>query len=212
MNKIAIIDYGAGNLFSVSSALRRVAKEHNAEIEILITNDATELDNASHIILPGVGAFADCINNLRGCDGMIAAMNEQIFTHNKPFLGICVGMQMLFDYGNEYGRHAGLGWLKGEIMPLSASPDLRVPHMGWNELRKLRPHPLLNGVNDGDDVYFVHSYYAVCENETDMLATTDYGCIIPAIIGKNNIMGTQFHPEKSHNIGATILNNFLSLF
>ncbi len=208
MKKIAIIDYGAGNLFSVRAALKRGGLSDDA---IFFTQNPAELSTATHIILPGVGAFADCITSLKAHDGMIAAMEREIFTNYKPFLGICVGMQMLFEYGNEHGRHAGLGWLAGEVVKLEASDGIKIPHMGWNELHNIRPHALLKGVQGGDDAYFVHSYHAKCTKSEDILATAEYGGTIAAVVGRNNIFGVQFHPEKSHKIGAIILDNFLNM-
>ncbi len=237
MKKIAIIDYGAGNLFSVRAAIMRSfaahnepssnselssdeksASNHNASSNNPLSDDniffaQTPLDlaKASHIILPGVGAFADCITTLQSYKGMIAAMEHEIFTNHKPFLGICVGMQMLFEYGNEHGRHAGLGWLEGEVKALQPFPEIKIPHIGWNELHNVSPHPLMASVQNGDDAYFVHSYHATNVNQAHILATTEYGQQIIAVIGKDNILGTQFHPEKSHKTGAIILDNFINI-
>lgn len=207
MSKIVIIDYGAGNLFSVASALKRINVN-----DFCISHDADVLATATHIILPGVGAFVDCMNGLKSQSGLLEALNKAVLEGRIPFLGICVGMQMLFEYGNEGGKHAGLGWIKGEIISLSETIDsqFRVPHMGWNELNIKQQHPLINGVNDGDDAYFVHSYHAITD-ANNVLATCNYGSEINAIISQNNIMGTQFHPEKSHKIGEKILQNFVNM-
>jgi imidazole glycerol-phosphate synthase subunit HisH len=204
MVKIAIIDYGAGNLFSVASAIKRISSA-----DFFISSDAAKITTATHIILPGVGAFADCMNGIKSKAGLLEALNKEVLVNKKPFLGICVGMQMLFDYGNEHGRYAGLGWIKGEVVALKPK-SLKVPHMGWNELQITQNHELLNGVNDGDDAYFVHSYHALT-NDSNVIATCDYGEQINAIIAQQNIMGTQFHPEKSHKAGEKILRNFISM-
>lgn len=208
--KIAIIDYGAGNLFSVQAAFTRL---NLAGVEIVITDNAQQVQDASHIVLPGVGAFADCLQALQGCRGMISALERAVFTHHTPFLGICVGMQLLCEKGTEGGVHAGLGWLKGEITALTADPaqNIRIPHMGWNSLHLTQPHALLEGIGEGDDVYFVHSYHAHLSDATQIIATTDYGQTITAMVAHENIMGTQFHPEKSHRHGEAILANFVKM-
>jgi glutamine amidotransferase len=204
---VAIIDYGSGNLRSVAKAFEYVA---NAE-KIHITNAPAALAEASHIVLPGVGAYGDCMRGLKAVSGMIPALREQVLERKKPFLGICVGMQMLFERGHEHGQHEGLGWLKGEVVPIECNPPLKVPHMGWNELDIKATHPLLSGIGKGDHAYFVHSYHARCGNASDLLATVDYGQSLAAVVGQGNIMGTQFHPEKSQATGLQLLKNFLGL-
>lgn len=204
---VIIIDYGSGNLRSVAKAFEHVAKEK----KILVTKNPHDLVNASHIVLPGVGAYGDCMKGLSALPGMVETLSEQVLSDKKNFLGICVGMQLLFERGLEHGEHKGLGWLKGDVVKLSPSDvSLKIPHMGWNGLSKKREHPLLSGIENGEHVYFVHSYHAKAEN-SDILATTDYGGDVVAMVAKDNIMGTQFHPEKSQKAGLVILQNFLSM-
>jgi glutamine amidotransferase len=206
---LAIIDYGSGNLRSVAKALERVAE---GRIAINITKNADDLKKASHIILPGVGAFADCMHGLKSLPDMIDAMEEEVHTRGKWFLGICVGMQMLFERGYEHGVHTGLGWLKGEVKPLvPRNALLKVPHMGWNELKFSVSHTLLHGLKNGDHAYFVHSYHALAARGSDVIATTEYGETITAAVAHGHIMGTQFHPEKSQQAGLTLLKNFIML-
>lgn len=206
---VAIIDYGSGNIRSVSKALEHVAQGGGQSVEVIQT--ASALKNASHIILPGVGAFADCMNGLKRLPGMVDALEEEVRAKQKPFLGICVGMQMLFERGHEHGVHNGLGWLAGEVVPLAPAGGLKIPHMGWNELEITGSHALMRGINTGAHAYFVHSYYASCQNVSDIVATTQYGQKITAVVARGNIMGTQFHPEKSQHAGLTLLGNFLKL-
>jgi imidazole glycerol-phosphate synthase subunit HisH len=204
--KLTVIDYGAGNLRSVAKALMHVAAEPD---DIHITTDAENLAEATHIVLPGVGAFADCMRGLKALPGMLTALEREILQNQKPFLGICVGMQMLFERGIEHGTHQGLGWLKGEVVSIPPQPGLRIPHMGWNTIQAKRPHPVLEGVGAEAHAYFVHSYHCVSEDSADILATTDYGGEITAMVAKENILGTQFHPEKSQAAGLQILKNFM---
>ena len=204
---VVIIDYGSGNLRSVAKAFEYAAGD--SATKIIVSNNPQDLLSASRIVLPGVGAFADCMQGLKALDGMIETLNEQVIGNKKPFLGICVGMQMLFETGYEHGTHAGLGWIKGDVVKLQ-SQDLKIPHMGWNELNITKSdHPLLKGIENGGHAYFVHSYHAICKNEEDIIATTDYGLPINAIVGKDNILGTQFHPEKSQEVGLKLIANFL---
>ena len=211
--QVAIIDYGSGNLRSAAKAFERVAQTSGQRI--IVTADPTDLVKASHIVLPGVGAFADCIRGLEAIARMRSALETQVLKERKPFLGICVGMQMLFDTGYEHGIHKGLGWIGGEVLKIAAANNnaqLKIPHMGWNDLQLLSPaHPLLTGIKSGDHCYFVHSYHAVCKNSSHILATTDYGTPLTAIVAKDNIMGTQFHPEKSQQAGLRLIENFLKL-
>ena len=207
---IAIIDYGSGNLRSVAKAFERVALEAKSGAKIVVTSDARQLADASHIVLPGVGAFADCMAGLAAIPDMLEVLHEQVFVQGKNFLGICVGMQMLFERGHEHGVHNGLGWLKGEIVPiLQTTPTLKIPHMGWNDLQILHQSPLLAGIENGDHAYFVHSYHAKVQNPAEILATVEYGQQITAIVGRDNIYGTQFHPEKSQKMGLKLLENFV---
>jgi glutamine amidotransferase len=203
---LAVIDYGSGNLRSVAKAFARVGAK------VRVTGSTTVVAGASHIVLPGVGAFADCMRGLKTLPDMLDVLKEQVIERKKPFLGICVGMQMLFEKGHEHGEHAGLGWLEGEVVALSPKKKtLKIPHMGWNDLTIKANHPLLKVLKTGDHAYFVHSYHAVCKNRSDVLATVEYGQTIAAVVGRGNIMGTQFHPEKSQEVGLQLLKNFLSI-
>lgn len=205
---IAIIDYGSGNLRSVAKAFERVA---DGKVAVEVTRDFADVKNASHIVLPGVGAFADCIAGLKALFGMLPVLQEQVLERRKPFLGICVGMQMLFERGHEHGVHEGLGWLKGEVVSLTPEPkSLKIPHMGWNALTMTQESPLLQGIKNGDHAYFVHSYHAKAHS-ADVLANTDYGQSVTAIVGRGNIFGTQFHPEKSQDVGLKLIHNFLQI-
>ena len=205
---VAIIDYGSGNLRSALQAFERVAPAKS----VVVTRDPTDLAKATHIVLPGVGAFGDCMRGLASLEGMLDFLSEQVLVQKKPFLGVCVGMQLLFECGHEYGVHAGLGWLSGEVAALrTTGAALKIPHMGWNELEINTEHPLLAGLKTGDHAYFVHSYHAVCTSAADVIATTQYGQTITAVVARGNIMGAQFHPEKSQQAGLTLLRNFISL-
>ena len=206
---VAIIDYGSGNLRSVAKAFERVAGNPST---IQVTRSPEIVASASHIVLPGVGAFADCMQGLRALPGMLQVLQQQVLQKGKQFLGICVGMQMLFEKGYEHGVHDGLGWLGGEVVALKAGEhSLKIPHMGWNDLKISGDHPLLKNIKTGDHAYFVHSYHAMCKSTSDVLATVTYGQTVAAVVGQGNIMGTQFHPEKSQATGLTLLKNFLSL-
>ena len=202
---VFIIDYDSGNLRSAAKAFERMAKGK----QIIVSSEPELLKTASHIVLPGVGAFADCMQGLKNIAGMIAELEKQVLENKKPFLGICVGMQMLFEQGNEHGTHKGLGWLKGEVVKIDdKNGKLKIPHIGWNELNIIKPeHKLLSGINSGNHSYFVHSYHAI--NSDDVIATTDYGDNLTAIVARDNIMGTQFHPEKSQETGLRLIENFL---
>ena len=205
---LAIIDYGSGNLRSVAKAFEHVAD--GKKVAIVTTPEM--LRDASHIVLPGVGAFGDCMRGLKALPGMVAALGEQVVKQGKPFLGICVGMQMLFEKSYEHGTHEGLGWLKGIVAPIPGEKHaLKIPHMGWNELKLTGEHALMKGLKSGDHTYFVHSYYAACRDVSDMLATTFYGQTLAAVVGRDNILGTQFHPEKSQETGLKLLKNFLNI-
>ncbi len=223
MLRVALIDYGSGNLKSAHKALEAVV---GAQGNVLVTAEAYELEEASHIILPGVGAFGDCMAGLAKTHGMIEALERQVLGKRKPFLGICVGMQLLARRGLEHGEHRGLGWLPAEVVPLCPNhrltkegpmqqlPTLRVPHMGWNNVQQRYPHPVLDGLPQGAHAYFVHSYHMLPREprEEDMpnwcLATTDYGHPVFAAVGQENILGLQFHPEKSQAVGLQILQQF----
>ena len=208
--RIVIIDYNSGNLRSVSNAIESI-KEKNQEI--LISNQVEDLKNASHIILPGTGAFADCMAGLKAINFMIDEIKNQVLIAKKPFLGICVGMQILADYGYENGVCDGLALIGGKVVKIdNQNNNLKIPHIGWNDLQiKKQNHPILNGLKSGDFAYFVHSYHFVCDDQNNILATVDYGQKIAAIIEKDNIIATQFHPEKSAAAGLKLLKNFINL-
>jgi glutamine amidotransferase len=211
---VAIIDYGSGNLRSAAKALERAAREGGHDpASIVVTADADLVAKAERVVLPGVGAFADCMAGLKAVPGMIDALDEAVTRHGRPFLGICVGMQLMAIEGLEHGRHAGLGWIHGRVQALApADPALKVPHMGWNELRFTREHPVLRGLArlGGGHAYFVHSYHMADAPRDEVLAETDYGGPVTAIVGRDNLVGTQFHPEKSQALGLGLLANFLS--
>jgi glutamine amidotransferase len=207
MSSVALIDYGSGNLASAAKALARAA---NGKASIVTTADPQAVKDAERIVLPGVGAFADCMKGLSGIAGMVEALREKVLKQGAPFLGICVGMQLLATVGREFGDHAGLGWIAGEVVKIAPNDAaLKIPHMGWNDLKKVRSHPLLEGVPDGAQAYFVHSFQLVPALSEDMIATTDYGGALTAMVGNENIAGTQFHPEKSQATGLRLLENFL---
>ncbi len=194
---IAIVDYGAGNLFSVKNACDFLS------IETMITGDACALEAADGIILPGVGAFPDAMKKLEAT-GLIPVIKSQ--AQKKPLLGICLGMQILFDYGTEFEKCDGLGLIPGHVGLLPCK-DLKLPQIGWNALTLHRASPVLAGTKDGDYVYFVHSFGAVCDPQY-ILASTDYGCTVPALVGNKQVFGAQFHPEKSGDVGLNMLKNF----
>lgn len=213
MIKPVIVDYGSGNLRSVEKAFSHVLGE-----EVLVTSDPAKLADATHIILPGVGAFGDCAKGLRALDGMVEALEEQVLQNKKPFLGICVGMQLLADIGYEHGEHKGLGWIGGEVVPIDSQDGLPVPHMGWNSLdfspvKKLASaQPMVVPMVDKieKDVYYVHSYKYECD-EKFIVAQSEYCGAINAFVAKGNIFGVQFHPEKSQESGLQLIKNFLQL-
>jgi glutamine amidotransferase len=210
--RVAIIDYGSGNLRSAAKAFERQGAECSTEVEVLVTDNADTVRSADRVVLPGVGAFADCRAGLYAVDGMVEALEDVVRRQGRPFLGICVGMQLLAERGLEHGVHPGLGWIGGDIARIEpGDPTLKVPHMGWNQLQLDRPeHPLLAGLNDGDYAYFVHSYAFRLSDPDDRLASTDYGAErITAAIVHGNIAGTQFHPEKSQAAGLRLIANFL---
>ncbi|HEY4135986.1 MAG TPA: imidazole glycerol phosphate synthase subunit HisH [Alphaproteobacteria bacterium] len=208
--KIVIVDYGSGNLRSAAKAFARAADDAGLGETVAVSADAKALAQADRIVLPGVGAFGDCKRGLEALPGMIDALNEQVLVKKKPFFGICVGMQLMAEVGLEHGEHKGLGWIKGTVEAIApADPALKVPHMGWNELRMTRPHPLFAGLEANRDAYFVHSYHLKPTDAADVLATVDYGGPIVAAVGRENIVGTQFHPEKSQANGLAIIANFL---
>ena len=209
---VAIIDYGSGNLRSAAKAFERAARESGRAVAIEVTGEPERVRRAERVVLPGVGAFGDCRAGLAALPGMIATLEEVAIGAGRPFLGICVGMQLMAGVGREHGDHPGFGWIPGEVVALApADPRLKIPHMGWNDLTILGDgHPLLDGLADGAEVYFVHSYRMVPDDPAHILATADYGGPLPAIIGRDNIVGTQFHPEKSQSAGLRLISNFLN--
>ncbi len=217
--RVVIVDYGSGNLRSVAKAFERAAREDNRPIDLEISAHADDVANADRIVLPGVGAFAACYAGLAALPGMIEALENAVINKARPFLGICVGMQLMATLGEERGVHRGLGWIAGRVVALTANRDdhpdelpggRRVPHMGWNELKIAQTaHPLLAGLPDGSNVYFVHGYKFVPDDIANVLATTNYGDHITAVICRDNVAGTQFHPEKSQQLGLLMIANFL---
>ncbi len=208
---VAIIDYGSGNLRSAAKAFERAAAEAGHGLDVKVTGEAKDLEGASHIVLPGVGAFADCRRGLSALDGMEDALTGQVIGSGKPFFGICVGMQLMADIGREHVDTPGFGWVPGEVVALEPSDkSLKIPHMGWNDLKiEAPPHPVLEGISDGAHVYFVHSYGFAAAEKSHVLATADYGGPVTAVVGRDNLVGTQFHPEKSQAVGLRLITNFL---
>jgi len=204
----AVIDYGSGNLRSAAKALARAATELGSGTRIVVTDDAAAVQHADRVVIPGVGAFADCRAGLLGIPGMEAAL-QAIRAEGRPILGICVGMQLMAERGFEHGVHAGLGWVRGDIRRLDPPGGLRVPQMGWNRLDFVHDHPLLAGIAPGAHVYFVHSYALTDAADEQVLATTEYGGPVVAAVAHGNVAGTQFHPEKSQETGLRFLANFL---
>ena len=214
MQTVAIIDYGSGNLRSAAKAFERMAAESGLAREIVVTADADRVAAADRIVLPGVGAFADCRRGVTGPPGMMAALQFAVIENARPFLGICVGMQLMATRGLEHGETPGFGWIAGEVVAIApAAAELKIPHMGWNELDISAPHhPVLAGLAAGGarpHAYFVHSYHLAATVPHTVLATTDYGGPITAIVGRDNMVGTQFHPEKSQATGLRLIANFL---
>ena len=207
----AIIDYGSGNLRSAAKAFERAAADTMPATPVLVTDDPDRVRDAERIVLPGVGAFADCKAGLAARDGMIEALEDAVLRRGVPFLGICVGMQLMARVGHEHGEHEGLGWIDGEVAPLEPGDEtLKVPHMGWNDLALAgEPHPILKGLPSDAHAYFVHSYGLTCRRVDEVFATVDYGGTVTAVAGRDNMVGTQFHPEKSQGVGLTVIGNFL---
>jgi glutamine amidotransferase len=208
---VAIVDYGSGNLRSAEKAFARASAESGVGALIRVTSAPEEIAAADRIVLPGVGAFADCRRGLLAVPGLFAALEEGVIRRGRPFLGICVGMQLMADRGREFETVPGLGWIGGEVLPIEPfDPTFKIPHMGWNEIEPSRPHPLLRGLPAGAHAYFVHSYQLALASPADLLAATDYGGRIAAVIGRGNLAGVQFHPEKSQQVGLSFIANFLS--
>ncbi|HEY6980428.1 imidazole glycerol phosphate synthase subunit HisH [Reyranella sp.] len=207
---VAIVDYGSGNLRSAAKAFERAAREAEADDCVVVTASPREVADADRIVLPGVGAFADCRAGLYGVPGMVDALQREVIERGKPFLGICVGMQLMATRGVEYGVHAGLDWIAGDVVRIEpGTGHLKIPHMGWNELLDLKVHPLLEGLKAHDHAYFVHSFQLKAEKPETLLGITDYGGPITAVVGRDNLVGTQFHPEKSQITGLRLIANFL---
>jgi imidazole glycerol-phosphate synthase subunit HisH len=210
---VAIVDYGSGNLHSAAKAFERAAHEAGADQPIVVTSDPRRVVAADRVVLPGVGAFADCRRGLDAVDGMVEALDEAVRRKGRPFFGICVGMQLLAERGREYEVTSGLGWVAGEVDRIAPSnPNLKIPHMGWNTLNVVRPHKLVDGLElgpQGSHAYFVHSYEFKVAQRADLLAETEYGGPLTAIVARDNIVGTQFHPEKSQKLGLALIANFL---
>jgi glutamine amidotransferase len=207
----AIIDYSSGNLHSAEKSFQRMAAETGRGGPIVVTSDPEAVLKADRIVLPGVGAFADCRAGLAAIPGLAEAIEARVRA-GAPFLGICVGEQLMASVGREHGRDTpGFGWIPGEVVRIvPADPSLKIPHMGWNALELLAPHPLLEGISSGDHAYFVHSYHLVPEDPGLRLATVDHGGPITAVVGRDNLVGTQFHPEKSQATGLRLIANFLA--
>ena len=213
MSITVIIDYGSGNLHSAHKAFERAAAEAKLKDKIIVSAKPEDVEKADRIVLPGVGAFKDCRNGLLAVDGMEEALRAQVIGKARPFLGICVGMQLMATRGLEHETTKGLGWIAGDVKPITPSdPSLKIPHMGWNTITPNAQHALLDGIQTGDKglhAYFVHSYHMQCTLPEDVVATTDYGGPVTAMIAYENMVGTQFHPEKSQALGLAFIANFL---
>lgn len=214
MQRVAIIDYGSGNLHSAAKAFERASRESGADAQISVTADPKVVAAADRIVLPGVGAYADCKRGLLAVPGMRETLEESVRGKGRPFLGICVGMQLMASRGLEFEVTEGLDWIAGEVRHIEPSdPSLKIPHMGWNTLTVVTPHALLEGIPTGPNglhAYFVHSYHFVAKDRASIVAETDYGGPVTAMIAKDNMAGTQFHPEKSQTLGLKLIANFLA--
>ncbi|MBO9100446.1 MULTISPECIES: imidazole glycerol phosphate synthase subunit HisH [unclassified Rhizobium] len=211
--RVVIIDYGSGNLRSATKAFERAAREIGIDADIELTDKAERVASADRIVLPGVGAYADCRRGLGAVDGMSEALAEAVEHKARPFFGICVGMQLMSSRGLEKTTTQGLGWIKGDVVEMTPSdPSLKIPQIGWNTLDLRRPHALFDGIKTGQDglhAYFVHSYHLAAADDGDIIATTNYGGAMTAFVGRDNMVGAQFHPEKSQTLGLTLISNFL---
>jgi len=208
--KVAIVDSGSGNLRSAAKAFERAAAEDGISAQVEVTNEPEAVMSADRVVLPGVGAFADCRRGLATVPGLEVALYEAAIARARPFLGICVGMQLMADRGREFETIDGLGWIAGEVVAIEPrDATLKIPHMGWNEIEPRAAHPLLAGLGAGVHAYFVHSYHFRLADQADLVAVTDYGGPLTAIIARGNIAGTQFHPEKSQEAGLRLIGNFL---
>jgi len=213
MQRVVIINYGSGNLHSAAKAFERAARESEADARIEVSDNPADVERADRIVLPGVGAFADCRAGLDAVSGMYEAIEVAVRRKGRPFLGICVGMQLMAERGLEFRITPGFGWIKGDVRAIKPSdPTLKIPHMGWNTLDVVNPHPLLAGIPTGPDglhAYFVHSFHLATTDRASMVAETNYGGPVTAMVGADNIAGTQFHPEKSQTLGLRLISNFL---
>ncbi|WP_296035041.1 imidazole glycerol phosphate synthase subunit HisH [uncultured Agrobacterium sp.] len=211
--RVAIIDYGSGNLRSATKAVERAAREAGIDATIDLTDKPDHVASADRIVLPGVGAYADCRAGLSAVTGMHEALIDVVEKKGHPFLGICVGMQLMSSRGLEKTVSEGLGWIEGDVVEMTPSdPALKIPQIGWNTLELHRPHPLFDGIKTGPDglhAYFVHSYHLAAKNRDDVIATTSYGGAMTAFVGRDNMAGAQFHPEKSQTLGLALISNFL---
>ena len=207
---ICIVDYGLGNIHSAEQSIKKVAADSNMLLEIKITSNPSDIKEASHLVLPGQGAFESCINGLRNINGMIDELSEAAINKKKPFLGICVGMQLLASKSYENGEHQGLNWIQGEIKKMPKG-NIKLPHMGWNEIILKNKKNQLVKASDKNDFYFVHSYYFDCKHKENIIALSNYGIDFASIISKENIYGVQFHPEKSSVQGLEIIKNFINI-
>ncbi|KXG85568.1 imidazole glycerol phosphate synthase subunit HisH [Agrobacterium bohemicum] len=211
--RVAIIDYGSGNLRSATKAFERAAREAGIDATIDLTDSPEAVASADCIVLPGVGAYADCRAGLYAVSGMNEALIEAVETKARPFIGICVGMQLMSSRGLEKTTSEGLGWIEGDVVEMTPSdPNLKIPQIGWNTLDLHRPHPLFDGIKTGADglhAYFVHSYHLAAKHAEDVIATTNYGGAMTAFVGRDNKVGAQFHPEKSQTLGLALISNFL---
>ncbi len=214
MKRTVIIDYGSGNLHSAAKAFERAARESGYDGTIAVSARPDDIASADRVVLPGVGAFADCRRGLYAVDGLVGALTDTVKQRGRPFLGICVGMQLMATRGLEHTITPGLGWIAGEVRAIEPKDaSLKIPHMGWNTLRAIRPHALLAGIPTGDGglhAYFVHSYHLAAADAATVIAETDYGGPVTAIVGAGNVAGTQFHPEKSQALGLRLIANFLA--
>jgi glutamine amidotransferase len=211
--RVAIIDYGSGNLRSATKAFERAAREAGVDAVIDLTDKAEVVAAADRVVLPGVGAYADCRRGLDAVPGMTEALIDVVEKKARPFLGICVGMQLMSSRGLEKTTTEGLGWIPGDVVEMTPDdPNLKIPQIGWNTLDLKRPHPLFEGIATGADglhAYFVHSYHLAAQNPEDVIATTGYGGPLTAFVGRDNMAGAQFHPEKSQKLGLALIANFL---
>ena len=207
--KLVIINYGSGNLHSVHKSFESVNQSLGNPYEILVSSSANEISQSDKIVLPGVGAFGECKKALMSYDGLLASLEDVVINKKIPFMGICVGMQLLADQSSEFEINEGLKWIPGEVVKLDSNNNFPIPHMGWNEIEFI-DHPLFTGCSQKSDFYFVHSYYFKLQNKDNLLATTKYPNKLTAAVIKDNIFGTQFHPEKSHSNGMKVIKNFLN--